>query len=97
MNGEDGQNFDDKTWIKLTQVTPATIHSDSENQEDFEEFEFTVPTSSLTGDAGELQYTTTEGVTFTGFKRFKIKVVLLSTSTSRVPRIRDLRAVALQI
>jgi len=97
LNGEDGQNFDDKTWIKLTQVTPATIHSDSENQEDFEEFEFTVPTASLTGDAGELQYTTAEGVTFTGFKRFKIKVVLLSTSTSRVPRIRDLRAVALQI
>ena len=97
LNGEDGQNFDDKTWLKLTQVTAATVHSDSENQEDFEEFEFTVPTTSLTGDSGELQYTTAEGVTFTGFKRFKIKVVLLSSSTSRVPRMRDLRAVALQI
>jgi len=56
-----------------------------------------LPTANLTGDNGEVQYTTADGVTFTGFKRFKIKVVLLSTSTSRVPRMRDFRAVALQI
>jgi len=97
LNGEDGQDMDDKTWIDMTQVTPATVYSDSENQQDFEEYEYTLPTANLTGDNGEVQYTTTDGVTFTGFKRFKIKVVLLSTSTSRVPRIRDFRAVALQI
>ena len=97
LNAEDGQDFDDKTWLKLTQVTASTVHSDNENQEDFEEFEFGIPTANLTGNAGELEYTTSDGVTFSGFKRFKIKVVLLSSSTSRVPRIRDLRAIALQI
>jgi len=97
LNGEDGDDMDDKTWIDMTQVTPTTVFSDSENQEDFEEYEYTLPTANLTGDNGEVQYTTADGVTFTGFKRFKIKVVLLSTSTSRVPRIRDFRAVALQI
>ena len=97
LNGEDGDDMDDKTWIDMTQVTPTTVFSDSENQEDFEEYEYTLPTANLTGDNGEVQYTTADGVTFTGFKRFKIKVVLLSTSTSRVPRMRDFRAVALQI
>jgi hypothetical protein len=37
------------------------------------------------------------GVTYTGFKHFKIKVVLLSSTPSRVPRIKDFRAIALQI
>ena len=71
--------------------------SDTENKDDFREFEYGIPTTSLTGDSGEVQYTTSAGVTYTGFKYFKIKAVLLSTSPSIVPRIKDFRAIALQI
>jgi hypothetical protein len=56
-----------------------------------------VPTTSLTGPSDEVQYTASSGVTYTGFKYFKIKAVLLSTSSSIVPRVTDFRAIALQI
>ena len=44
-----------------------------------------------------MQYTNSQGVTFTGYKFFKIKIVLLSPNTSIVPRVKDLRAIALQL
>lgn len=97
LNAEDGETINDKTWIKLTQSTLSTVVSDSENTKDFKEFEFTLPSASLTGSNGEVQYTNSSGVTYTGYKYFKIKVVLLTTNPSRVPRIKDFRAIALQI
>jgi hypothetical protein len=96
LNGEDGETMEDKTWIDMTQVTSATVVSDSENTQDFNEYEYSIPTSYLTGASGEVQYTD-DGVTYTGFKHFKIKVVLLSSTPSRVPRLKDFRAIALQI
>jgi hypothetical protein len=97
LNGEDGESIDDRTWLEMTQTTSSTVVSDSENRDDFREFEYGIPTTSLTGAGGEVQYTTSAGVTYTGFKYFKIKAVLLSTSPSIVPRIKDFRAIALQI
>ena len=97
LNGEDGDSIDDKTWLELSQVTSTTVVSDSENRDDLREFEYGIPTASLTGAGGEVQYTTSAGVTFTGFKYFKIKAVLLSTSSSIIPRVKDFRAIALQI
>jgi hypothetical protein len=97
LNGEDGESIDDRTWLEMTQTTSSTVVSDSENRDDFREFEYGIPTASLTGAGGEVQYTTSAGVTYTGFKYFKIKAVLLSTSPSIVPRIKDFRAIALQI
>jgi hypothetical protein len=97
LNGEDGQDMTDKPWISMTQVTSATVVSDSENTNDFREFEYSIPTSYLTGSSNEVQYTDSNGVTYTGFKRFKVKMVLLSSTPSRVPRIKDFRAIALQI
>ena len=96
LNGEDGQSIADKTWLQLTQSTSSTIISDSENLDDFKEYEYSIPTASLTGASDEVQYTS-GAVTYTGFKLFKIKVVLLSTSTTRVPRIKDFRAIAIQV
>jgi len=96
LNNDDGDQMDDKTWLNMTQVTAATIVSDSENTNDFKEYEYQIPTASLTGASGEVQYDAS-GVTYTGFKRFKIKIVLLSSTPSRVPRVKDFRAIALQI
>ena len=96
LNGEDGGTIEDQTWLELTQTTSSTVVSDSENTNDFNEYEFSIPTASLTGGNGEFQYLSS-GVTYTGFKRFKIKVVLSSTNPARVPRIRDFRSIALQI
>ena len=35
-------------------------------------------------------------VTYTGFKRYCFKIVLLSTSTQTPPRVKNLRAIAMQ-
>ena len=96
LSNEDGEPMDEKTWIELDQITSATVVSDSENTRDFKEYEYNIPTSYLTGTSGEVQYTD-NAVVFTGFKRFKIKIVLLSSTPSRVPRLKDFRAIALQI
>jgi hypothetical protein len=97
LHAEDGDTLEDRSYVEMTQVTSATVVSDPENREDFKEYEFTIPTAQKTGSSDEVQYVNSSGVTFTGFKHFKIKVVMLSTSSSNIPRIRDFRAIALQI
>ena len=49
----------------------------------------------LTGGNNEYQYTS-DGVTYTGYKFFKIKIVMTTSNTAKSPRIRDYRAIALQ-
>jgi hypothetical protein len=96
LNGDDTETFDDKTWIQLTQDS-KTIFSDIDNKEDFYEANYTLPTSVLTGAGGEVQYTNISGVTFTGYKYFAIKIVMTGTNAATPPRVRNLRAIALQI
>ena len=57
------------------------------------------PTVTITDSGGSsATATATVGtVTHTGFKTFAVKVVPLSSTTSKVPFFKDLRAVALQV
>jgi len=57
------------------------------------------PTITISGGGGSsATATATVGtVTHTGYKTFAIKVVPLSSTTSRVPKFKDLRAIALQV
>ena len=58
----------------------------------------------MTGPLGQVQYTS-NGTTYTGYKYFAIKIVLTSdtnaetgiVNTAVVPRVADLRCIALQI
>lgn len=97
LNGEDSDNFDDREWVEMTQDTLSTTYSDSENEEDFKIFDFSIPSAKLTGSLSEVQYENSQGITFTGFKYMSIKVVLTSQSDAVVPRVKDLMAVALQV
>ena len=97
LNGEDSDNFEDREWVQMTQDTLSTVYSDSENEEDFKVFDFSIPTANLTGSLNEVQYTNSQGITFTGFKYMAIKVVLTSESDAVVPRVKDLMAIALQV
>ena len=45
LNYTDGESFSDKDWTLLEQVTSASLYSDSLNEEDFREFEFTFPST----------------------------------------------------
>jgi hypothetical protein len=49
------------------------------------------------GNQGIVEYKDANGARYTGFKEFAIKIVLLSSNPIRVPRLNDVRAIALQI
>ena len=52
---------------------------------------------SSSGNDGILEYNNSAGSRFIGYKYFAIKIVLLSSNPIRVPRLQDVRAIAMQI
>ena len=97
LNNEDNDLIEQRSWVAMTQVTSASEVSDAKNESDLREFEFTIPTANKTGSSDQVQYTNTSGITFTGYKFYQIKIVLTSTTPAVIPRVKDLRAIALQI
>ena len=71
---------DDITTVNFTQVDLDTFVGTDDNRDTFREYAYTI---------GGL------GGTLTPFTTFQLKVVFRATNTSKVPRIKDLRAIAL--
>lgn len=91
QNATDASNFDDLDWIELEVVNPPLS---STSRAGFVEYDYTIPAANK--NAGVLEYTV-GSATFTGYKTFAVKVVPLSTNSSVVPKVRELRAIALQV
>lgn len=53
--------------------------------------------TAYTNSSGFISYTTDSGVTFTGYKQFAIKIGLSANSSAIVPKVADLRVIALQV
>lgn len=87
MSGDDYGSFDDKNYQLMQLATLNTIFSTTEN--DFIEFEYR---PSMT--ANSVSYSS-GGSTFSSFKYASIKIVFRSTSTTVVPKIKNLRIHAL--
>ncbi len=81
----DPEPFDDKDWTSMTQTSQA--NSVSLTETDFIEYEFDPTGTNVNYTSG--------GATYTTFKTFAIKIVMTSTSTTKVPRIQDVRIIAL--
>ena len=96
LQGEDGDLFSNQRWIEMEKVDDSAYSSQS-NRNDFKEFYFKFPASIMTGPNGEVQYTNSKGITLTGFKYYQIKIGLTATNSAIVPRVGDLRAIALQL
>jgi hypothetical protein len=108
LAGEDSDSFADSRWTLMTRNTDqgfsaATRYSSSENKNDFFEMVFDVPAyvnaaqSGANNTSGIFEYRNTSKARFTGFKYFAIKVVLTNETSSNPPRVRELRAIALQM
>ena len=99
LHTEDGTAFGQRTWIELEKVDGANgVYSSRSNLNDFIEYEYKFPDSSLTGSLGEVQYRTLANTaTLTGYKHFAIKVGITANNSAIVPRVADLRVIALQI
>jgi hypothetical protein len=98
LNGEDSDTMAQKSWIELEKSFGGDIsYSSLVDKKDFKEYIFNIPSSYMTGTLGEVRYTNTQSILFTGYKSFQIKIGLLATNSAIIPRVADLRAIGLQI
>jgi hypothetical protein len=99
LNGEDSDTMAQRSWIELEKSFGGDIsYSSLIDKKDFKEYVFNVPDSYLTGPLGQVQYTSSQSILFTGYKTFQIKVGLLAgTNSAIIPRVADLRSICLQI
>ena len=82
---EDPESFDDKSYVLMNQETANTLLSTSE--EDIKEFTFKTANDSISYTSG--------GATHDRFKTFAIKIALTSNNATVIPKVRDMRAIAL--
>jgi len=84
-NGDDPDDFDLKNYILMTQETSSgTI---SKGKEDVREFIYQTPAETTAYTSNSVRYET--------FKTFAIKIALVADTTYDMPRVKDMRAIAL--
>ena len=88
----DVESFNDKNWNLLTQINNSNFVSADEA--DYRELTFAPGTAGVVSN--QISYTNAAGTqTFTDFATFAVKVVMSGESTVDVPKIKDLRIIAL--
>ena len=110
-NHEDPQALSDKDFTPLTQITASTKYSDTLNEDDYVEYEygfsantdgqgFLVSANSHarlnSSNNNVIAYKSDDGSIYHTYKNYAIKIVLTASGTNIVPKVRDLRAIALQ-
>ena len=88
LSASDGTDFKDRPYQKMECFNPTITPSQTEY--DFREYEYR---PSLISNA--ITYTNESGATFDSFKTFAIKIVMTSTDPAVVPKVQDLRIIAL--
>ena len=105
-NQADGETFESKVWTKLEYADGGDgVYSNPLDVNNFIEYKLGVPTTNAVAmgafansDTAVVQYTNNNGeIFYDGFKEYAIKMVLLSENAAVVPRLNDVRAIALQI
>lgn len=93
QNYMDSSSFDSCPWIELELFEGVNQFCSDININDYREFKFRVPDSAKDGN-DVIQYTSGAGQ-FQGYRKFAIKIELLSDNTYRVPTVSDYRGIAL--
>ena len=97
---DDPEQFDAKVWTQLTGQA-SNPFSQNSNRFDFKEHEFNlqlaapVTNAAFLNSSGVFEYVNEAGIKFNDFKYFTIKVLFWGTSHNKVPRLADIRAIAL--
>ena len=81
----DPENFDAKSYVLMTQETPSSVYSGNEG--DIREYVYKT--------SGESTLYTSNFTDYDTFKSFAVKVVMTSNNVTVVPKIRDIRTIAL--
>lgn len=90
LSGSDAEIFDDKNYQLMTQLGNANFVST--NKKDYRELSFA---PGINGAANNSVSYTSGSTAFNSFKTFAIKIVMSGSETTDVPKVRDLRAIAL--
>lgn len=88
LSGSDGTLFKDRDYAELVCINPSSVASKTIN--DYTEFEYR---PSKTDNF--VRYTGSNGVVYDTFKTFSIKIIMITTDPSVVPKVKDLRIIAL--
>ena len=83
----DPEIFDDKLWTEMVEMTNQNNISADDSINEYFEIEYE-PVGN------DIAYTL-DSITYQNFKTFAIKIVMMSSTTTRVPLIKNLRAIAL--
>lgn len=89
LSGSDPDLFEDKKWQLMTQIGNQNYFSI--NETDYRELTFA---PGVNGIADNSVSYTSGSTAYTQFKTFAIKVVMTSSNSAVVPRVRDFRAIA---
>ena len=101
LSSTDSRNFKEVEWTRLYIKPETDSTSSSVNREDYREFEYQLGTTTLGNGLGAylnadtINYKDPDGALYTNYKCFAVKIVLLANSYSLVPRLKDLRVLAL--
>ena len=99
MNSLDPADFSSKPWTLMTGKT-TNPYSSVDNRYSWREFEYSMPTAAPVSGAAFLnsnsvfEYTDGLGL-YNDYKYFAMKIVFTSAGHHRVPRVADIRAIAL--
>ena len=92
LSSSDTQNFQDKSWIQLTQINANNFVSSDDT--DYRELTYAPGSNGV--ESNKISYVGGNGTdTFTNYITFAVKVVFAGESTVDVPKIKDLRIIAL--
>lgn len=101
LSSTDPRNFKEVEWTRLYIKPETDSTSSSVNREDYREFEYQLGTTTLGNGLGAymngdtINYKDPDGALYTNYKYFAVKIVLLANSYNLVPRLKDLRVLAL--
>jgi hypothetical protein len=107
-NKSDPRPFEEIEWTELTLKDSSNLRSSSANVFDYRELEYVMPSvatdAALTNGGGaalniansnNLTYKDPTGAIYVGYKQYAIKIVFLADSYSSVPKVKNIRAIAL--
>lgn len=93
QNAFDSDSFESVGWIELELFEGVGVFSSTSNLGDYREFKYRVAAANKDG-SGALTYTSNAG-SFSGFRRFAVRIDMLSENIHSVPTLRDYRGIAL--
>jgi hypothetical protein len=94
QNSFDSANFESNDWVELELYSGTGVYSSSINLNDYKEFKYRVKASDKDVN-GIITYTNSTTGTFSSYRKFAIRIDLLSENIHVVPTVKDYRGIAL--